>query len=380
MGLVSKKDLKVIGRKLKDPLGLKEKRQNFEQMLEEALFYKKLEYQNAGNDTICEKSLPLGSLKNTAKDSTAANSCDSFEDLLDKFQKAASAAMKKGSDIEGKLCSTLSPEIIAGTKSAFLKGSFLTKDGRILKLTAFKELGKGLISPMFLLHLSSFLIADDINQGAVMDELKSLNAMMTKKIQDDELDHQAALENYADRLFFYINHEGELKDQDLRAIEEMEIFFARETLKCASLLRTFILEKPKSHLRDWNEAKAVCLRFDKTFYQTVEKTILTAFLYTLSLILAKRRVLLEYVPSWSLEDKIISPLEEILSFVHAQILCRLKYLEESIKLNPFDKVRLRKLRKEHESSFLLIEDKFIKFLTFYRSKTMVTIDISENKI
>ena len=84
---------------------------------------------------------------------------------------------------------------------------------------------------------------------------------------------------------------------------------------------------------------------------------------------AKSKLKLSYEPSWDLESKIITPITQILCYVHAQVLCRLQFLEKSIKLNPFDRDKVSELRQAHEKAFLKVDLNFKRFLKFYRQKT-----------
>lgn len=347
---------------LQDPLRIKKRQQALDKALDEAYRYKEAQYLTVG---LNEEPETVKYLSLDAQESSNTSLKQTFKDLHEK----ALNLLHKGEECESVITSTLSPQIVSKAKESLLEGNLLTKDGRLVKIAALKELGLSFTSPIFLLHLTSLLLDNTQNQDEILTELKDLNKLMSKQQEEKEAESVALLEDYADRLNFYLNTKEPLSTSDLHAIDDMQRKLSLEILKCAKLVEKITLPKIKRYFRDLTEAKEATAFLDDYFYTTIERSIITAFLYVVSMMLAKSKLKLSYEPSWDLESKIITPITQILCFVHAQVLCRLQFLEKSIKLNPFDRDKVTELREAHEKAFLKVDLNFKRFLKFYRQKT-----------
>ena len=351
-------DLKPL---FQDPFKIKHRQQLLDKALDEAYHYKEAQYLTCGLEEDEEPKYLQTQTTNEQKSQLK----DTFANLHEK----ALNLFKIGEECENVITSTLSPQIVSKAKESLFEGNILTKDGRLVKIAALKDLGLSFTNPIFLVHLTSLILDSSQNQDALLQELQDLNKQIAKQQEEIEAQRIALLEDFADRLNFYLNYQNPLSEADLHALDEMQRQLAQEILKCAKLIENLKIPKVKRYIRDLTEAKEAVLILDEHFYATIERTIITAFLYVVSMLLAKRELKLCYEPSWDLESKIIDPLTKLLSQVHAQILCRLQFLEKSIKLNPFDRDKLKELLQTHEQAFAKVDAIFRRFLKYYRQKT-----------
>ena len=188
----------------------------------------------------------------------------------------------------GKECAVfieenLSPKIITDAKDAILKGSLLSRDGRLQKVMALKDLCRNAFTPMVALDLALFLM-DTANGGDELSEkVNHIENLIVKSIHEKNILKRAEYDDMADRLRFYLQSDPRnISKQDIEHLESISTDLHREVITCSYLIKEIPLPEIKHRFRALNEAKSAAGLINKDIYELLDRSITVMFLFTLS--------------------------------------------------------------------------------------------------
>lgn len=295
-----------------------------------------------------------------------------IKNIAKAIKDEAVKAGKTGKDYAVFIEENLSPKIITDAKDAILKGSLLSRDGRLQKVMALKDLCRNAFTPMVALDLALFLM-DTANGGDELSEkVNRIENLIVKSIHEKNIVKRAEYDDMADRLRFYLQSDPRhISQQDIEHLESISTDLHREVITCSYLIKEIPLPEIKHRFRALNEAKSAASLINKDIYELLDRSITVMFLFTLSeLSLVVAGSSKTYDRSWSLDDVLISPVSAVMAHIYSNLLCRLHlFLSGPNRINPLDRRKIKELIKIHEALFLPLEQRFKEFLSFYRSSS-----------
>ena len=350
-------------------------RQRFDEEITKARLFKASAYQSAGRELKGEPFfLPLkGAVSDKGKLSTALENDASLKETLLSLGKSG----QKGVIL---LEEKLSPEIITDVRKALLNGNVLTKEGRLTKILALKDVARDALSPMVALDVALLLLGDSASPASEA-LLQGIEALLKSTALENEARREAQYEDLYDRLRFYLLSDN-LTAADRDALNGISRELHQEVLTVSRLLATLPELKVRDRLRALSEAREAAALIGESEYALLERSLKVALLFTFSeMVTTVQGTTLSYSRDWTLEEKLIVPLTSVMSAVYATIVYRLRlYLAGPFKANPADRREIEKLLAFHEARFLPLDERLTLFLSGYRTPRSVVWKVSPEGI
>lgn len=341
-------------------------RKKFDEELSKARFFKASAYQSAGRELKGKPHfLPLTCTPAEREKLSAALKSDAS--LKETLLSLGRSGQKGVLLLEEKL----SPELITDLRRALLNGNLLTKEGRLTKIMALKDVARDALSPMVALDVALLLLGDGASPASEA-LLLGIEALLKSTALENAARREAQYEDIYDRLRFYLLSEN-LTAADRNALNGISRELHQEVLTVSRLLAALPELKVTDRHRALSEAREAAALIGDSEYALLERSLKVALLFTLSeMVTTVQGTTLSYSRDWTLEDKLLAPLTSYMSGIYSSLLYRLRlYLAGPFKANPADRREIGKLLAFHEARFLPLDENLIRFLNGYRTQKSV---------
>ena len=204
-------------------------RKKFDEELSKARFFKASAYQSAGRELKGKPHfLPLTCTPAEREKLSAALKSDAS--LKETLLSLGRSGQKGVLLLEEKL----SPELITDLRRALLNGNLLTKEGRLTKILALKDVARDALSPMVALDVALLLLGDGASSASEA-LLLGIEALLKSTALENAARREAQYEDIYDRLRFYLLSEN-LTAADRNALNGISRELHQEVLTVSRLL------------------------------------------------------------------------------------------------------------------------------------------------